>query len=70
MESEVKITEGVFAYTEAEAAQVLKLKSERALAEFRRRYLVIGEHYSKIGREVRYTPDHLRAILNLDRKAA
>lgn len=58
------------AYTEAEAAELLHKKSERALADYRRAYLKIGEHYSKIGRTVLYTPEQLRAILAMDRRKA
>lgn len=59
------------AYSEAEAAEVLHMKSERALADFRRKYLVIGKHYAKTGRVINYTPEHLRNILHMDaRKAA
>lgn len=58
----------MFAYTEREATALLHMKSERALADYRRAYLKIGEHYSKIGRTVLYTPEQLRAILSIDRK--
>lgn len=54
------------AYTEAEAAEVLHMKSERALADFRRGCLVIGKHYGKVGRTVLYTPAQLRAIVEMD----
>jgi hypothetical protein len=62
--------ENVIAYTEAEAAEKLRMKSERALAEYRRRHLRIGTHYGKIGRTVIYTPRHLQNIAEMDSKAA
>lgn len=60
----------VIAYTEEEAAEVLKMPSVRALADFRRKHLQIGKHYGRVGRKVRYTPRQLRNIVEMDDKAA
>ena len=61
-----KIDDRVIAYTEEEAAEVLHMKSERALADFRRTYLIIGKHFGRVGRTILYTPAQLRAIVEMD----
>lgn len=60
----------VISYTEAEAAKLLHFKSERALADFRRRHFDIGDHYAKLGRNILYSPAHLQRILEMDRQVA
>lgn len=67
MEKEkVEINDQVTVFTEEEAAKELKMPSERALADFRRKHLTIGRHYGKVGRKVRYTPRQLRNIVEAD----
>jgi hypothetical protein len=65
----LEVDENKIAYTEEEAAKILRMKSERALADFRRKHLIIGKHYGKVGRVVRYTPRQLRNILEADNRA-
>lgn len=60
----------VISYTEAEAAKLLHFKSERALADFRRRHFNIGDHYAKLGRNILYSPAHFQRILEMDRQVA
>lgn len=60
----------VISYTEAEAAELLHFVNERALANFRRRHFIIGEHYAKLGRNILYSPAHLERILEIDRSQA
>lgn len=60
----------VISYTEAEAARLLHFKSERALADYRRRHFSIGDHYAKLGRNILYSPAHLERILEIDRSQA
>lgn len=60
----------VISYTEAEAAKLLHFKSERALADFRRRHFNIGDHYAKLGRNILYTTAQLERILEMDRRVA
>jgi hypothetical protein len=57
---------GFAVYTEAEAAGALRMKSTRALSDYRRNHLLIGEHYARLGRTILYTPRHLNAILDMD----
>ncbi len=52
-----------FAYTEEEAAEIFRL-TPRALADQRRKGMLRG-NYSRIGRNVFYTPAHVKAILEL-----
>jgi hypothetical protein len=67
---ETKETESKIAYTEEEAAEVLKMPSVRSLADFRRKYLQIGKHYGRVGRKVRYTPRQIQNIVEMDNKVA
>jgi hypothetical protein len=53
----------VFAYPEGEAATILRL-SPRTLADQRRKGMLKG-NYSRVGRNIFYMPEHLKAILEL-----
>jgi hypothetical protein len=52
-----------FAYTEEEVAEIFRL-TPRALADQRRRGMLKGS-YSRVGRNVFYTPEHVKTILEL-----
>lgn len=70
MESEKEVPNKIV-FFEAEAAQVLGVKP-RTLAEYRREGRLKG-NYAVFGRNILYTPDHLRRILEIftvGRKAA
>lgn len=71
MESEKSISDNVIAYSESEAAEILGVKP-RTLADYRREGRLKG-NYAVFGRNILYTPDHLRRILQIftvGRKAA
>ena len=69
-EEVTNINQEKIVFTEAEAAEILYMKSERALRDYRYKYLTIGVHYARVGRRALYTQEHLRNILNLDAAAA
>lgn len=53
------------AFTEAEAADMLSMKNERSLREYRYKNLRRGEHFAKIGQHVLYSRKHIERILHL-----